>query len=145
MVEIYRGNFSHYVTQRAERFERRLKEYQSQQAFIAKEEEFIQRNLAGQRTKEAQGRRKRLERMEQLARPREQKKLNLPIEPALRSGDLVLATHDLVVGYPDGEPLFSCPDVEIRRGQTGPAKPPFLRQFWVRLSPRPVLSGLGPG
>jgi ATP-binding cassette subfamily F protein 3 len=115
-LEFYKGNFSHYALQRAERFERRQKEYQAQQEFIAKEEEFIRRNLAGQRTREAQGRRKRLERLEKQERPVEQKKLNLAMQTTLRSGDLVLATHDLMVGYPDGEPLFTCPDLEIRRG-----------------------------
>jgi ATP-binding cassette subfamily F protein 3 len=115
-LEFYKGNFSHYVMQRAERFERQQKEYQAQREFVVKEEEFIRRNLAGQRTKEAQGRRKRLERLEKLERPLEQRKLNLNLQTTLRSGDLVLATHDLVVGYPDGEPLFTCPDLEIRRG-----------------------------
>lgn len=115
-METYRGNFSHYSTQRIERFKRRQKEYQAQQEFIAKEEEFIRRNLAGQRTKEAQGRRKRLERMPKLERPVEHKKLKLSFQTTLRSGDLVLATHELVIGYPDGDPLFTCPDLEIRRG-----------------------------
>ena len=116
-IEGYRGNFSHYVEQREERFERRQKEYQAQQEFIAKEEDFIRRNIAGQRTREAKGRRKRLERLEKLDRPVEHKTLKLSWQTTLRSGDLVLATHDLVVGYPDGEPLFTCPDLEIRRGQ----------------------------
>ncbi len=151
-VETYRGNFSHYVVQRAERLERRLKEYQAQQEFIASEEEFIRRNLAGQRTKEAQGRRKRLERLERLARPREQKKLSLPIQPALRSGDLVLATHNLVVGYPDGEPLFSCPDVEIRRGQrvallgpNGAGKTTFLKTILGQVEPKAGAIRFGAG
>jgi ATP-binding cassette subfamily F protein 3 len=151
-VESYRGNFSHYVGQRAERLERRHKEYQAQQEFIASEEEFIRRNLAGQRTKEAQGRRKRLERLERLARPREHKKLSLPIQPALRSGDLVLATHDLVVGYPDGEPLFSCPDVEIRRGQrvallgpNGAGKTTFLRTILGQVEPKAGAIRFGAG
>jgi ATP-binding cassette subfamily F protein 3 len=116
-VETYRGNFSHYVQQRAERFDQRLKAYEAQQEFIAKEEEFIRRNLAGQRTKEAQGRRKRLERMPRLERPRQHKNLKLRLRRPLRSGDLVLATHELVVGYPETEPLFYCPDLEIRRGE----------------------------
>jgi ATP-binding cassette subfamily F protein 3 len=116
-VETYRGNFSHYVQQRAERFDQRLKAYEAQQEFIAKEEEFIRRHLAGQRTKEAQGRRKRLERMPRLERPREHKNIRLRLRTPLRSGDLVLATHELVVGYPAAEPLFYCPDLEIRRGE----------------------------
>ena len=80
-IETYRGNFSHYVQQRAERFERREKEYEAQQAFIAKEEEFIQRHIAGQRTREAQGRRKRLERLPRLEQPQQAKRLNLSLRP----------------------------------------------------------------
>src|SRR5262245_15704239 len=115
-VETYRGNFSHYLTQRAERFERQQHASESQQALVVKEQEFIRRNIAGQRTREAQGRRKRLERMDKFDRPIEHKKLKLNLKTTVRSGDLVLATHDLVVGYPDGPPLFSSPDLEIRRG-----------------------------
>jgi ATP-binding cassette subfamily F protein 3 len=133
-IQSYRGNYSHYVQQREEQFERRQKEYQSQQEFIAKEEEFIRRNLAGQRSREAKGRRTRLERLDKLDRPSEHKKLKLSLQTTLRSGDLVLATHELVVGYPDGQPLFTCPDLEIRRGQhiallgpNGAGKTTFLR------------------
>ncbi|MDM8519571.1 ABC-F family ATP-binding cassette domain-containing protein [Anaerolineales bacterium HSG6] len=115
-IESYRGNFSHYVTQRAERLIRRQKEYETQQEFIKKEEDFIQRHLAGQRTKEAQGRRKRLERLERLEPPQFNKTLSINLQATLRSGDLVLATHDLVIGYPDYPPLFNCPDIDIRRG-----------------------------
>ncbi len=116
-IETYRGNFSHYAAQRAERLERRQKEYKTQQEFIAKEEDFIRRNLAGQRTREAQGRRKRLERMNKLERPVEHKTLHLNLQTTLRSGDLVLATHDnLAVGYPDGKMLFTFPNLEIKRG-----------------------------
>jgi ATPase subunit of ABC transporter with duplicated ATPase domains len=83
-IEAYRGNFSHYVQQRQERFERRQKEYEAQREFIAKEEEFIRRNLAGQRTREAQGRRTRLERGEARL-PAQHKVSNWPGKPpALR-------------------------------------------------------------
>ncbi|MBI1877715.1 MAG: ABC-F family ATP-binding cassette domain-containing protein [Chloroflexi bacterium] len=77
-IETYRGNYSHYVQQRRERFERRQKDYQAQQEFIAKEEEFIRRNLAGQRSREAKGRRTRLERlgkMDRCSAPMERVKL----------------------------------------------------------------------
>ena len=151
-VEVYRGNFSHYVQQRADRFERRQKEYEAQQEFIAKEEDFIRRNLAGQRTKEAKGRRKRLERMALAERPLEHKKLNLPLQAALRSGDLVLLTFDLVVGYPDGEPLFTCPDIEIRRGQrvallgpNGAGKTTFIKTILGQVAPKDGTVRLGAG
>jgi ATP-binding cassette subfamily F protein 3 len=119
-LERYRGNYTQYIQQRATRWVRQEKEYKAQQAVIAKEEDFIQRNLAGQRTKEAQGRRKRLERLKRdnlIERRRQHKTINLSLKADLRSGDLVLATHNLVLGYPDGDALFSMPDLEIRRGQ----------------------------
>jgi len=151
-LESYRGNFSQYVAQRAERFERRQKEYQAQQEFIAKEEEFIRRNLAGQRTREAQGRRKRLERLEKLARPIEHKTLHVAIKTTLRSGDLVLATHDLVVGYPGAEPLFTCPDAEIRRGHrvallgpNGAGKTTFIKTILGQLEPQAGAIRFGAG
>lgn len=151
-VETYRGNFSHYVIQRAARFERRQKEYQAQQEFIAREEEFIRRNLAGQRSKEAQGRRTRLERLARSERPREHKRINLPIQTTLRSGDLVLATHDLRVGYPDDEPLFTCPDLEIRRGDrvallgpNGAGKTTFLKTILGQVRPKAGAVRFGAG
>ncbi|MBN1994431.1 MAG: ABC-F family ATP-binding cassette domain-containing protein [Anaerolineae bacterium] len=151
-VETYRGNFSHYVMQRAKRLERRQKEYAAQQEAMAKEEDFIQRNLAGQRSKEAKGRRKRLERVERVERPRQHKHLNLPLQATLRSGDLVLATHDLVVGYPDDEPLFTCPDLEIRRGNrvallgpNGAGKTTFIKTILEQVAPKQGAVRLGAG
>ncbi|MBN1218855.1 MAG: ABC-F family ATP-binding cassette domain-containing protein [Anaerolineae bacterium] len=151
-VEVYRGNFSHYVAQRAERFERRRKEFEAQQELIAREEDFIQRNLAGQRTKEAKGRRKRLERLARLDRPREHKNVSLPLQATLRSGDLVLATHGLVVGYPDDEPLFTCPDLEIRRGNrvallgpNGAGKTTFIKTILEQVEPKQGVVRLGAG
>jgi ATP-binding cassette subfamily F protein 3 len=151
-VKTYRGNFSHYVAQRAERLERRQKEYEAQQEFVVKEEDFIRRNLAGQRSKEAKGRRKRLERLERLERSREHKNLNLPLRAMLRSGDLVLATHGLVVGYPDDEPLFTCPDLEIRRGNrvallgpNGAGKTTFLKTILEQVEPKKGTVRIGAG
>jgi ATP-binding cassette subfamily F protein 3 len=151
-IETYRGNYSHYVQQREERFERRQKEYQAQQGFIAKEEEFIRRNLAGQRSREAKGRRKRLERLDKMGRPVEHKTLKLSWQTSVRSGDLVLATHDLVVGYSDGPPLFTCPDLEIRRGQrvallgpNGAGKTTFLKTILGQVKPKAGAIRFGAG
>ncbi len=116
-VETYRGNYSAYRTQREMRIERQRREWESQQEFIEKTEDFIRRNLAGQRTREAQGRRTRLERFlrdEAIDRPQDQRQVRLGLTTQIRSGDLVLATKDLAVGYT--RPLFFCPDTEIRRG-----------------------------
>jgi ATP-binding cassette subfamily F protein 3 len=44
--------------------------------------------------------------------------LHLRLDTAHRSGDIVLRTHDLAVGYADADaPLFRVPDLTLRRGE----------------------------
>ncbi len=122
-IDEYNGNYSAFVVQRAERRERQLLEYEAQQAMIAKEEDYIRRNIAGQNTAQAKGRRRRLERLKAtegsiVDRPRELDTLKLKLQTDLRSGDRVLETYDLVVGYhDDGKPLFAAPDMLLWRGE----------------------------
>jgi ATP-binding cassette subfamily F protein 3 len=145
-VETYRGNYSAYVAQREARHARLLKEWERQQEFIEKEQDYIQRNIAGQNTKQAQGRRKRLERFlrdEAIARPREERYITLNLTAQGRSGDKVLMTTDLAVGYPDeGAPLFRAPDITLYRGEcaaligpNGSGKSTFLKTILGRLDP----------
>lgn len=73
--------------------------------------------------------------------------LHLHLRTASRSGDLVLRTRNLVVGYPpeNGLPekvLFSCPDLELRRldcaaliGPNGAGKSTFLKTILGSLAP----------
>ncbi len=119
-VEVYRGNYSHYLRQRDARRERLLKEYEAQQEFIAKEEDYIRRNIAGQNTAQAKGRLRRLERLKRdalIMRPRTDQHIRLKLKADLRSGDKVLMTHDLVVGYERDQPLVSVPDITLYRGE----------------------------
>ncbi len=53
----YTGNYSDYLVEREERREAQQRAYDNQQQLIAKTEEFIRRNLAGQKTKQAKSRR----------------------------------------------------------------------------------------
>ncbi|NJK78782.1 MAG: ABC-F family ATP-binding cassette domain-containing protein [Chloroflexaceae bacterium] len=106
-LEDYPASYNGYLELKAERLERRLKEYEAQQEYIAKTEEFIQRYKAGQRSKEARGREKRLNRLKEtqmLERPKEAGKLKLFLDGQLRSGDIVLSFDDLVVGYHPADP-----------------------------------------
>ena len=145
-LEEYRGNYSAYMLQRQERYEKRLSEYKAQQEFIEKEEEYIRRNIAGQNTRQAQGRRKRLERMLEEARltpPTQKRALHLNLRAADRSGDLVLRTRSLQVGYADeGKPLFEVPDLTLVRnecaaiiGPNGAGKSTFLKTLLEKTPP----------
>ncbi len=116
-LEDYPAGYNRYLELKAERLERRLKEYQAQQEFIARTEEFIRRYKAGQRAREARGREKRLERLKRdhgLQRPQEQAKLRLFLDSQLRSGELVLALDGLVIGYPGNRRQESDPRVLLR-------------------------------
>ncbi len=138
-LETYRGNYSAYLVQRTERYTRRLAEYEAQQEFIQKEEDYIRRNIAGQNTRQAKGRRKRLERMLEESKitppPTVRRKMQMQLDTAGRSGELVLRTQDLQVGYEDeGRPLFSAPDLLLKRrdcaaiiGPNGAGKTTFLK------------------
>ena len=153
----YHGNYSAYVTQRAERHARAKAEYEAQQAFIAKERDYIRRNIAGQNTKQARGRLRRLERLTRgpgvqlnapagdglVSRPPEARMLKLSMDTDLRSGDRVIETHDLAVGYPDDQKvLFRAPDVLLWReecaalvGPNGAGKTTFLKTLLGEIPP----------
>lgn len=61
-MEQYRGNYSAYVQQREERWERQLIEHKELRERLDKEMDYIRRNIAGQRTQMAQGKLSRLSR-----------------------------------------------------------------------------------
>ncbi|GAB4470560.1 MAG: ABC-F family ATP-binding cassette domain-containing protein [Anaerolineae bacterium] len=145
-LEEYRGSYSHYLQQREERHARLLEEFRRQQEFIEKEQDYIRRNIAGQNTRQAQGRRKRLERFlrdEAIVRPREHRLMRLRLEARRRSGDKVLMTRKLVVGYhDDGKPLFEVPDITLVRGEcaaligpNGTGKTTFMKTIIGQLPP----------
>jgi len=116
-LEQYRGNYSAYTAQKAERLALQQVQHERQRQFIARTEEFIRRNIAGQRGREAKGRQKRLARIERIGRPREYGPMTLTLGDAARSGDLVVGLYDLAVGYGPAAPLFAAEEFELRRGQ----------------------------
>ena len=145
-MEVYRGNYSTYLTQREARYERQLKEFKKQRTFIEKEEDYIRRNIAGQNTRQAQGRRTRLERLlkeAKLAPPRHTKRIHLQIQAAERSGDLVVRTYGVRVGYADDKKiLINVPDIVLKRrecaalmGPNGAGKTTFLKTLLGQIQP----------
>ena len=146
-LEIYKGNYSAYLTQRDERYQWALKLFEKQQEFIQKEEDYIRRNIEGQNVKQAIGRRRRLERLMRdslLARPPQNNEhISLRMQSTLRAGDLVLRTHDLAIGYQDDQQvLFHSPDLLLQRGEcaaiigpNGAGKTTFLKTLLEQMPP----------
>lgn len=146
-IEAYRGNYTAYLHQREERYSRRLAEYEAQNEFIVKEEDYIRRNIAGQNTAQAKGRQRRLSRLLEEARLlpplHTTRSMHMRLEPVMRSGELVLRTYDLQIGYHDeGHPLFYCPDLLLQRlectaiiGPNGAGKTTFLKTILKQIPP----------
>jgi len=94
----YRGNYSEFVVQRAERDLTERRAVFKQQTFIKKEEEYIRRNIAGQKTKQAQSRRRKLARMPRLsAPPSDEQSMVLRLDAGERGGDRVVDIEHLNV------------------------------------------------
>ena len=145
-IELYHGNYSAYTMQREERYKRRLEEFKRQKKFIEKEQEYIRRNISGQNTRQAQGRRTRLERMlkeSQKYKPVRAENINLRIEASHRSGDQIIKTNALEVGYKEnGKPLFTAPDLLLNRGEcvaligpNGAGKTTFIKTILGHIPP----------
>ncbi|MGQ9629884.1 MAG: ABC-F family ATP-binding cassette domain-containing protein [bacterium] len=102
-LSVYKGSYSQYGEQKAERLSRWRKEYELQQEEIARQEEFIRRNIAGQNTGMAQSRRNLLERMKRIPPPpRDPKRAYIRFAAPERSGDLVLKAENISKAYPTG-------------------------------------------
>jgi ATP-binding cassette, subfamily F, member 3 len=179
-VEEYRGNYSHYLTQRQLRWERRQEVFDTEKEKLLKDMEYIKKNIAGQNTLQAKGKLKRLTRVVQAIEQvgmdavmssswsqlgvetstspfgveeaeRRVRALRLPdirppqlhlhLRSGFRSGELVVRTKDVLVGWP-GKPLFHAPDLELRRaecaaliGPNGAGKSTFLKTLLGQLDP----------
>lgn len=114
-VDDYTGNFSAYWQQKAERLLVQQRTYEKQQTEIAKTEDFIRRNAYGQKHAQAEDRRKKLARIEEVEPPRRIESPPMTFAEAQRSGDIVLRASNLAKRF--DRPLFSDLDLEITRGQ----------------------------
>lgn len=182
-IELYRGNYSAYVLQRQERWERREAEFNAIKEKFLKELDYVKRNIARDSTTNmAKGRLRRLIRevrvvqagglqtmlenqwgkvMEEvdisgtkwgvmdveqaikglrspIERPPE---LKMRLKTTQRSGNLVLRSTPLEIGYP-GTTLFSADPLQLERqecaaliGPNGTGKTTFLRTLMGDIDP----------
>ena len=138
----YTGNYSSYLIEREERREAQQRAYDNQQQLIAKTQEFIRRNIAGQKTKQAKSRRKMLEKLERLdaVRP-DQTSGDFRLQAIERTGNHVLTVTDASIGYPE---RLLARDISfiLRRGEclgiigpNGSGKTTFLKTILHKLPP----------
>ena len=180
--EVYRGNYSAYVQQRQQRWERRRDLFSAEKERLEKDLDYIKRNISGQNVSQARGRLRRLSReiqaIEQVGleatigkkwgelsssvdtstsmmSPDEAQRhiralrlpsnkppqLHLRLHAEQRSGEIVLRTHELQVGYP-GKSLFYAGNIELRRlqctaliGPNGAGKTTFLKTILEKVPP----------
>ena len=111
----YNGIYSDFIRQRHHNRETYIRHYEAQQKHIKKTEEFIRKNIAGIKSKNAKGRRKQLARLDRMAPPSGPQKA--PVFQFHYSGSLNHSLHvqDLSIGYDD--PLISNLNFKITNGQ----------------------------
>jgi ATP-binding cassette, subfamily F, member 3 len=143
-VDSYKGNYTQFLELREERREQQQRAYELQQGMIAKTEDFIRRNLAGQKTKQAKSRRTMLEKIERLESVTNLDTANFKLKPTARTGDQVLILEDLAVGY-GTKVLAGDLNLLLRRGErlgiiggNGTGKTTLLRTL---LGQQPSLAG----
>ncbi|WP_300615396.1 ABC-F family ATP-binding cassette domain-containing protein [uncultured Lactobacillus sp.] len=144
-LTVFKGNYSQYLAQRELRDQQQEAAYERQQEEIKREEEFIQKNIVrASTTKQAQSRRKALEKMELVDPPKHKSKVRIKFDSARPSGKEVLILKDLAVGYPDKTMLKDI-SFQINKGdrvaiigQNGIGKSTLLKTVMKQL---PVKSG----
>ncbi len=116
----YPVSYGAYVELRDTELERERSVVERQQAFIGKTEDFIRKNIAGQKTKQAQSRRKMLDKIDRLENPEDvwadAERLRFRFADAARSGDLVLEASGLSAER-GGRQLFRDVSLLVRRGE----------------------------
>lgn len=114
-MDRFKGNYSAYVRQKAERLEVQRRTFEKNQEEIAKLEDFIRKHHHGQKSAQAEDRRKKLQRIEQVEPPREISVPKFHFPEASRTGDVVVRAKGLAKSF--DKPLFSDLDLQIERGQ----------------------------
>ncbi|HEY3013199.1 MAG TPA: ABC-F family ATP-binding cassette domain-containing protein [Gemmatimonadales bacterium] len=112
----YTGDYEAFVRQRAERRLAQQRAFAKQSRVIASEEDFIRRNIAGQNSAQARGRRRRLARVSRLSPPSgDDGTMGLRLQAGARGGDQVLVADQVRVAI-GGRVLLDQFSARVQRG-----------------------------
>jgi ATP-binding cassette subfamily F protein 3 len=114
-IRSFPGNYHDYVRLRQERYELELKEWESQREYIEKQEEYIRRVHYGQLAKQAQSRRKALDRLERREKPTLIQSPQMHFGDVRRTGDIVVDAQQISKSF--DQPLFRDLSFAVKRGQ----------------------------
>lgn len=117
--EYYKGNYSHYLEEREQRYLLKQKAYEKQQQEIQNLEEFIAKNIVrASTTKRAQSRRKQLEKIERIEKPKgDMRSARFEFTVMKDSGNQVLQVSDAYIGY-QNEALSGPIDFQLRKRES---------------------------
>lgn len=144
-LHTYKGNYDFYLKDKALRLEQEWRIYQKQQVEIEKLEDFVAKNIVrASTTKRAQSRRKKLEKMDRIDKPKQDAKApRIEFSANKESGARVIEARNLTVGY--DQPIAENLNMDLRRqdaiaivGPNGVGKTTFLKTI---LNQIPALAG----
>lgn len=124
--KVYSTNYSGFLEEKQRDFEKQMADYKDQQALIKKLEAekkyFAERGMATNSstlTGRAHTLQTKIDRLKKMAvaRPKEQKKLNVGFTEDRKSSKKVISAEDLTVETPDGKRILDGVDVDIRAGE----------------------------
>jgi len=150
-LEAYPGNYTYYATERASRREQQQEAFERQQAEIASLKDYIRRYHAGQKSRQAKSREKRLARIAPLAAPRTRRTLTFRLEAPRRTPQTVLRVQNVVKRFGTVDALRRV-TFEVRRGEkvglvgaNGAGKTTLLRIIAGLEPPTSGVVEVGPG
>jgi len=132
-LAITKGNYSSWAAARQIQLLEQERRWKQQQKWLAETRDFIARNIAGQKTKQAQGRLKLLNRTRLLQRPQDKQQIQLHLADSVRSGNDIYRLEELSFGIgktflASGVNLYcGYRDRVCLLGQNGSGKTSFLK------------------
>ncbi|WP_033165781.1 ABC-F family ATP-binding cassette domain-containing protein [Clostridium sp. KNHs205] len=116
IIKKYNGKYSEHLKQKKHLKEDHIRRYNEQQQMIKKTEDFIRRNIAGNNSRIARGKRKQLERLDRITAPvNSSTKLDFGFEESTGTIQEVLKISNLEVGY--HYPLLPPVNITVRGGE----------------------------